>query len=406
MIKRWMADRVLEAMKYRRGVHLTGARQVGKTTLTKMMELPNSKRFTLDEKMVRIAAEGDPAAFVERVGCDTMIIDEVQKVPDLLDAIKINIDGDQSKGQYLLTGSSNLRFSKTIKDSLAGRFETIRLRTLSLGEKNGTRPDFLERAFKHEFATSSIEFGKRAVIHEAFVGGYPEQLDMPPNSRRKWFENYVVDILTKDIRDVTEIRKTEVLKDVTLWLLAHSSQFFTIEELCTRAQISKVTADNYLEALRALYLFDKVPAWSKSDYDRIGKRAKWVAADTGLMANMLKWTEDDVFLDDSKVGKLVESWVYHELAAQAEASGEYAITQYRDKDKRKIDFIVENEKDEMLGIEVKAGLASDDDFKYLKWFAANLAKHPFTGIVLYSGDHILRFGEGFYAVPLASLGGL
>ena len=406
MIKRWMADRVLEAMKYRRGVHLTGARQVGKTTLTKMMELPNSKRFTLDEKMVRIAAEGDPAAFVERVGCDTMIIDEVQKVPDLLDAIKINIDDDQSKGQYLLTGSSNLRFSKTIKDSLAGRFETIRLRTLSLGEKNGTRPDFLERAFKHEFATSSIEFGKRAVIHEAFVGGYPEQLDMPPNSRRKWFENYVMDILTKDIRDVTEIRKTEVLKDVTLWLLAHSSQFFTIEELCTRAQISKVTADNYLEALRALYLFDKVPAWSKSDYDRIGKRAKWVAADTGLMVNMLKWTEDDVFLDDSKVGKLVESWVYHELAAQAEASGEYAITQYRDKDKRKIDFIVENEKDEMLGIEVKAGLASDDDFKYLKWFAANLAKHPFTGIVLYSGDHILRFGEGFYAVPLASLGGL
>ena len=406
MIKRWMSERVLEAMKYRRGVHLTGARQAGKTTLTKMLELPNSKRFTLDEKMVRTAAEGDSAAFVERVGCDTMIIDEVQKVPDLLDAIKINVDDDQSKGQYLLTGSSNLRFSKTIRDSLAGRFETIRLRTLSLGEKNGTSPDFLERAFKREFATSSTGFGKREVIHEAFVGGYPEQLDLPSNSRRKWFENYVVDILTKDIRDVTEIRKTEVLKNVALWLLAHSSQFFTIEELCTRAQISKVTTDNYLEALRALYLFDKVPVWSKSDYDRIGKRAKWVATDTGLMANMLKWTEDDVFFDDGKVGKLVESWVYHELSAQAEASGEYVITQYRDKDKREIDFVIENEKDEILGIEVKAGSASDDDFKNLKWFAKNLAKHPFTGIVLYSGEHVLRFGEGFYAVPLASLAGL
>ena len=406
MIKRWMSERVLEAMKYRRGVHLTGARQVGKTTLTKMLALPNSKRFTLDEKMVRIAAEGDPAAFVERVGCDTMIIDEVQKVPDLLDAIKINVDENQSRGQYLLTGSSNLRFSKTIKDSLAGRFETIRLRTLSCGEKNGKRPDFLERAFKREFAASSTGFGKRAVIHEAFVGGYPEQLDLPTNSRRKWFENYVVDILTKDIRDVTEIRKTEVLKDVALWLLARSSQFFTIEELCTRAQISKVTADNYLEALKALYLFDKVPAWTKSDYDRIGKRAKWIASDTGIMANMLKWTEDDVFLDDNKVGKLIESWVYHELAIQAEASGEYVITQYRDKDKREIDFIVENEKDEMLGVEVKAGSASENDFKHLKWFAANLAKHPFTGIVLYSGEHVLRFGEGFYAIPLASLAGL
>ena len=406
MIKRWMSERVLEAMKYRRGVHLTGARQVGKTTLTKMLALPNSKRFTLDEKTIHTAAEGDPAAFVERVGCDTMIIDEVQKVPDLLDAIKINVDENQSKGQYLLTGSSNLRFSKTIKDSLAGRFETIRLRTLSCGEKKGKRPDFLERAFKREFAASSTGFGKRAVIHEAFVGGYPEQLDLPTNSRRKWFENYVVDILTKDIRYVTEIRKTEVLKDVALWLLAHSSQFFTIEELCTRAQISKVTADNYLEALKALYLFDKVPAWTKSDYDRIGKRAKWIASDTGIMANMLKWTEDDVFLDDNKVGKLIESWVYHELAIQAEASGEYVITQYRDKDKREIDFIVENEKDEMLGVEVKAGSASENDFKHLKWFAANLAKHPFTGIVLYSGEHVLRFGEGFYAIPLASLAGL
>ena len=404
MIERWMKNAVSDAIGCRRGVHLTGARQSGKTTLTKMLSLPDSKRFTLDDKLVRRAAESDPVAFVERNGCSTMIIDEVQKAPDLLDAIKMNVDDNQEYGQYLLTGSSNLRFSKRIKDSLAGRLETIRLRTLALGERNGSSPDFLEHAFARDFQVNESDFGKRAVIHEAFLGGYPEPLNLPLARRRKWYESYIVDILTKDVRDITEIRKVEILKDVCIWLLAHSSQFFAIEDLCTRAQISKVTADNYLEALKALYLVDKVPAWSKSDYDRIGKRAKWVASDTGLVANLLKWTEDEVFLDDARNGKLVESWVYNQLAAQADVSGCYTLSQYRDKDKREIDFIVENEKDEILGIEVKAGQADDGDFKHLKWFAQNLAKQPFTGIVLYSGKHVLRFGEGFYAVPLAALG--
>ena len=138
--------------------------------------------------------------------------------------------------------------------------------------------------------------------------------------------------------------------------------------------------------------------------ERIGKRAKWIVSDTGLMSSILKWNEDAVFDEPTQNGKLVESWVYHELAAQADLHGGYEITQYRDKDKREIDFLVENDVGALLGVEVKAGaLVGEDDFRHLKWFARNLARVPFTGIVLYVGKEILPFGKGFHAVPMSCL---
>lgn len=194
------------------------------------------------------------------------------------------------------------------------------------------------------------------------------------------------------------------LKAAASWLLARTSQFFTVEELSTRVSISKVTALNYMAALKALYLFDSIPSWTKSDYDFIGKREKWIATDSGLVAGILGWNENDVYMDDSRSGRLVETWVYNQLAAIAEVEGGYEISHYRDNRKREIDFIIERKDGAMLGVEVKAGQASLDDFRHLRWFAENIAQKPFTGIVLYSGNRTLRFGEGFYAVPMSSLG--
>lgn len=403
MIRRWLESDIQSAMQSRRGVFLTGARQTGKTTLASMLNLAKVKRVTLDNEGSRTAAQYDPISFVERGENQTLIIDEVQKAVGLLDAVKMRLDNDQSKGQYLLTGSSNLRFSKAVKDSLAGRLATIRLRPMTLAEQRGRNPSFLEKAFQGIFVpVDSLD--KKSVVHQAFIGGYPEQLDFSIHERRRWFKDYITDLLTKDVKDITEIRKVDVLKDVAIWLLAHSAQFFTLEDLCTRSGISKITAENYLEVLRALYMFDRIPAWAKSDYDRIGKRAKWVACDTGLMASALRWNEDEVLEDSQCNGKLVETWVYNQLVAQADLHGEYEITQYRDKDKREIDFLVENDRGELLGIEVKAGaLVGNEDLKHLRWFAENLAKSKFHGIVMYAGNEVMSFGDGMYAVPLSCL---
>ena len=406
MIDRWTLSDVVESLCYRRIVHITGARQSGKTTLAALAPLASVRRYTMDNDNLRETAADNPIEFTERKVGETLVIDEIQKVPELLNAIKIHADKSQERGQYLLTGSSSLDFMRKSADSLAGRMHSVRLRTLTLGEVNGNPPAFLDAAFRREFKPPAVKMGKRDIIHRAFQGGYPETIDFPENVRRDWYEDYMNTLIARDVKNVAQIRKLDLLKDILKWILARSSKLWTTEELCSTMQISKETATNYVSALKALYVIDRIPAWNKTDYDRAGKMPKFFASDAGLIANCLDWNEDETFVDSDLSGKLVESWVYHEISAIAEcSSGRYTISHYRDKDKREIDFVVSDGREKMLGIEVKAGgRVGKDDFKHLKWFAANLAKSPFCGIVLYSGDDILPFGEGFYAVPLAALG--
>ncbi len=406
MIERWQLQELVESMRYRRVVHITGARQSGKTTLAACAPLENVRRYTMDNDNLRDVAADNPIEFTARRNGETVVIDEVQKVPELLNAVKLHVDESTDRGQYLLTGSSSLEFMRKSADSLAGRMHTMRLRTLSLGEINGNAPTFLDNAFKREFPESVKNSGKRDIIHFAFKGGFPETMEFPDGIRREWFEDYVQTLIARDVKNVAQIRKVEALGDIVRWLLARSSKLWTMDDLCTSAQITKETAANYVGALEALYIIDKVPAWNKTDYDRIGKSPKYFAADTGLIANILDWDEEETFLNSDLSGKIVESWVYHELSAIADSCrSRYSISYYRDKNKREIDFVVTNAHGELLGLEVKAGgRVSKDDFKHLRWFADNLAKGSFTGIVLYAGEHTLPFGEGFYAVPLAALG--
>ena len=388
-----------------RTVNLTGARQCGKTTLAKSLPLPRSRHCTLDESRMAASARGDPSGFVSRSEGETLVIDEIQKVPELLEWIKINVDRSNERGQYLFTGSANLHFVKSVTDSLAGRVGRVRLRTLALGEINGVRPDFLDNAFAIRFPREVVGCDKRKMIKLATAGGYPETIGMDERERRSWFASYLNDLIMKDVRDVTEIRKLDILHDIAEWLLAHSSKFFEVSELGAKAGVSKATVENYIATLKAMYLFDEVRPWSKSDYGRLGKRSKFFASDSALLPSILGWTEESIYIDDDKSGKLIETWAYQNLASLADLNIDYEIFQYRDSLKREIDFIVERADGAMLGIEVKSGSSiGAADFKHLKWFAKNLAKGEFTGIVLYAGPDVLRFGEGFYAVPLAALG--
>ena len=404
MILRWQEDNLRRTLSVRRAVHLTGARQCGKSTLAAFVAGREMRHLTLDDVAYLKAAHDDPWTFVDRPDGKTLVIDEIQKEPELLNAIKMRVDRSQERGQYLITGSSNLHFVKAVTDSLAGRLGRIRLRPLCLGELMSGKGDFLRRSFARDFVSPGERLDKRDVLHCAFRGGYPEMQELDARSRRDWCREYLNDLLTKDVQDVTEIRKVEALKKVLDWLLAYSSKFFDVKELGTVAHLSRETTENYLTALKALYLVDGLLPWAGSDYAKLGKRTKRFVADSGLLANALEWDEDAVYYDDDKCGKLVETWVHNELACLADYAGGMNLFQYRDSDKREIDFIVQNSEGAMLGIEVKSGTVSPEDFKHLRWFAANLAKTPFTGIVLYSGKDVLSFGEGFYAVPLAALG--
>jgi predicted AAA+ superfamily ATPase len=154
-----------------------------------------------------------------------------------------------------------------------------------------------------------------------------------------------------------------------------------------------------------LFLFAKVNPWIRTDYEKVGRTRKIYATDTGLMSSILNWNLDDVMLDGEKCGKIVETFVFNELSAQLELQKGYKFYHYRDRDKREIDFLIENDRGILLGVEVKAGsVVSKSDFRHMVWFKENIANdREFISMIVYSGENVLQFGPDMYAVPIAAL---
>ena len=405
--KRWAAASVKEALEVFRVVFVSGVRQCGKTTLTRQIALPDSELRSLDNSAMKKVAIEDPAGFVKRKRLGPLVIDEIQKVPSLLPEIKRVVDRNTAKGQYLVTGSANIKTLPTVTESLAGRMGTVRLRPLTHGEVAGTEPMFVKRALNGDFPDVVKGFSKADVIGLAFRGGYGEALDLSSRAKRLWFKSYLDAMLLHDIRELMDVRAYQTLRKMAEDLFARSAKFFDATEFMSAYGIRQETFARYLSILKTLFLVDEVEAWHETDYGGLGKRSKYFAADTGMMASVLNWNEEEVNFDSDRAGKLIETWVYNQLAPQVDLESDISITQFRDKQKHEIDFMLTGTGYTTLGIEVKAGSdVGKGDFKNLAWFRDNVAKDkPFTGIVLYAGDTTLPFGKNLYAVPLGAICG-
>jgi uncharacterized protein len=403
---RWLTENLKNALDNRRIVIVSGARQTGKTTLTEQIKAPGLEFRTLDDTDLLDLALADPKGFV-KTSAKTLVIDEIQKAPRLIPEIKMIVDKNNRNGQFLLTGSVNLQTMPSVTESLAGRVRNIRLRPLTVGEVNRTKPNFFQRAFKMDFPTFISGYDKRAIFDLAFRGGYPEAVRIKKiNERREWHKDYIKTIIDFDLMDIANIRRKDVLEEMLPILAAWSAKFMDMNAIGTSLSLTKVTLNSYVNWLLSLFIFDKVPPWLKTDYERVNRKSKFYAADTGLMTSILNWKIDEVMLDNDRSGKLMETFVFQELAAQVDLESKYSLYQYRDREKHEIDFIVERDDGALLGIEVKAGHnVSPKDFAPSEWFRDSILKNkkPFTGIVLYSGDRTIKYGDNLLAVPTASL---
>lgn len=407
--KRWQEFSLKQALASRRVVMLTGPRQCGKTTLARSLASNHILYKTLDDAAVRQAAESDPHLFVSdhgRIG--TMVIDEIQKVSDLIPAIKKVVDQNNRSGQFLMTGSANILTLPTVTESLAGRVGRVRLRPLSQGEIVGTRPVFLEKAFNQDFNRSKKRYNRNDLIDIIFRGGFPEAMRLQGKERRNWHLDYIDALVSHDLNDVMNIRQIDVMKDLVIVLAAWSSKFIDVSAIGSVFSSSRSTLSNYISALKSFYIIDTVPAWHKTDYDRVGKQNKVFMADTGMMTALLGWKPKDLENDPDKPGKAFETFAYNEIASHMDASEDvYHLYQYRDHDKREIDFIIESGEKNILAIEVKSGITvKKTDFKHIEFFRDHLAqKKTVIGIVLYAGDEILPFGKNFWAIPFDCMWG-
>ncbi len=402
---RWQEKQVKDRLRTRRVVMLVGSRQCGKTTLAKKIATKDMEYRTLDNQVDRELARTDPNHFV-RHKARTLIIDEVQKVPDLLSAIKQAVDDDTRPGQYLLTGSANIQNLPSVRESLAGRVSKVRLRQLSQGEIIGKETKFFDLAFAQKFKPSKIIHDRNAIVTMALKGGFPEALAANEKDRRLWHQDYVDALIERDLQDIQHITRQDAMHKLVRILAAWSGKFIDISAIGTGLSIGRPTLYSYINALENLYVIERVSPWTRTDYDRVGKQEKLFMSDTGLMASVLKWDVNQVQNNPDRIGKVVETFAFNEIATLIDsADGAYQLFHYRDREKREIDFLVEREDEELLGIEVKfSSSIQKSDFKHLQWFRDHLAKdRRFIGMVLYTGTTVGSMGDKMWAVPLSML---
>jgi hypothetical protein len=240
----------------------------------------------------------------------------------------------------------------------------------------------------------------------ACMGGFPEPLRLQARGRKRWHVDYINAILERDLKDIAKIYRRHAMRELVTLLAAWSGKYMDLSAIGSGLSIQRPTLESYINALEALYLIERVYPWTKTDYARVGKQSKLFMADSGLMSSLLGWHMESIRLDADRCGKLMETFAFNELMAQADASdGRHKLFHYRDREKREIDFLIEREDGALLGIEIKSGSAvAGDDFKHMRWFQHNLAKkRPFVGTILYAGEKPASFGDNLWAIPFALL---
>ncbi|MEG3619398.1 ATP-binding protein [Magnetovibrio sp. PR-2] len=405
ILPRWQSQTIQTAMAERRVLLLVGPRQCGKTTLLGDLNVKGAELRTLDDPTLLTLAQSDPKSFVSHQS-SLLMIDEIQRAPALLPVIKQVVDQNRRPGQFLLTGSANIQSLPTVQESLAGRVTKIRLRPLSQGEIKKNTPKFLKKAFAGDFNYSWEVYNRDQIMEIAFRGGFPETIHMEPRARRKWHKDYIDALLERDLKDIAKIRRKEAMADLVKVMASWSSKYMDISAIGAKLSLQRQTLETYINALETLYLVERVPPWTKTDYQRVGKHAKGFMSDSGLMTSLLGWNADQVRLDSDRIGKLFETFVFAELSTLIDIGGEdYQLYQYRDRTKHEIDFLIERSDGALLGVEVKAStVVQENDFKHLRWFKDNLiGDRPFVGIVLYAGEFSGSMGNNMFAVPYGAL---
>lgn len=405
MIKRHAEARVLDALGDTRIVALVGPRQSGKTTLARKIATDRGMNFiTLDDEQFRRFAIDDPAGFMR--GLDQAVIDEVQRAPGLILALKKTVDEDPRTGRFLITGSVDL-FKGTISpDSLAGRVETIDLLPLSQAEiENRAPPRFLARAFDGDFPALEDTGRTSDLIERVLAGGYPEALTRSdPSRRRAWLTAYARALTTRDVTEISPILKTDALSRLLDHAAVASGQLVNLSELATPAGVDSKTVDRWLTLLEQMFVIRRVRAWHRNDLKRLVRAPKLHFIDPGLLAALRRIDREAIHAKRERFGPLLEGLVFSELAKQADMMpGQLLISHYRDKDKVEVDFVLERPGN-IVGVEVKAAATvKPEHFHGLKRLRDATGKAFTCGIILHDGERIQRTGDCFFAMPVSQL---
>ncbi len=399
--------RITEALHDTPVVLLAGPRQSGKTTLVKQMAARQGLRYlTLDDELTLLSARQDPSGMVRSL--DRAVIDEIQRAPQLLLAIKKSVDEDRRPGRFLLTGSANLLALPTVADSLAGRMESLSLLPLSQSEIGLRTANWIDRAFAGQILKADQPALGHDLIERVLRGGYPQALTRAtPRRRVAWARQYLDALIARDVRDVAGIEKLDQLPRFLRVLAQTAGQMCNYTQLGGQVGLDGKTAARYVAVFEQMYLLKRVEVWARNRLKRVLKTPKLQFIDSGLLAALLDLGPEGVQRDRARFGHALETFVFAELLKHSStADADYQMLYYRDADQVEVDLVIENAAGELVAVEVKAAATVREiDLRSLRKLA-NLAGARFKlGVLLYDGTETLPLGEGIWAAPLSSLWG-
>lgn len=401
---RYIRSRIVDALADTPVVLLNGPRQAGKTTLVRQFAGDDRSFVSLDDELTLLAARQDPVGLVRNL--DRAVIDEVQRAPALLLAIKKTVDEDRRPGRFILTGSANLMALPTVADSLAGRMETLTMLPLAICEMQNGKGKWIDAVFGGRIPkTKHPEVGEK-LVEKVLCGGYPEAVSRAtPRRRAAWAKQYVESLIQRDVRDIANIDKLGQLPQLLNSLAHTTGQLCNFAHLGGQVGLDSKTANKYLAVFEQMFLLRRVGPWSVNRLNRIVKTPKIQFIDSGLLSTLTGLTETVAASDRALFGRVLESFIYSELLKQASwADRNYAVYTYRDKDQVEVDFVIEDSAGQIAGVEVKAAASvSMGDLTGLKKLAALAGKKFVNGIVLYDGNDTLPIGERIWAVPISTL---
>lgn len=407
LVPRMLEASLREALADTPVVFIKGARQVGKSTLVRQL-IPETRFVTLDDAVAEQGARADPAGFLSALASYPTVIDEIQRVPELLQAIKLVVDRDRRPGTFVLTGSANVLALPRVTESLAGRMESLTLRPFAqreIGRATLESATFLDHVFAKPLPRWTRRSERSELFDRMLVGGYPTSLERSSARRDAWFRSYLGDVVQRDVVDIARIAELDRIPKLLSLVALRSSQPLNKTRLASEFGISWSTVDSYLAILKATFLVDELYAWSRSSNARITRQSKMIVSDSGLVSSLLGIKRDRLFEPATQIGLLTETFVASELSRLRMPGDDLDLAHYRTQRNEEVDFVLERRgRGGLVGIEVKASATvGHGDFRGIDALARDAGEEFVCGIVLYTGESTVPFGDRRYAVPMNAL---
>ncbi|MGV0870287.1 ATP-binding protein [Corynebacterium kalidii] len=419
-VPRFQSSAVEESLADTPVVVVHGARQVGKSTL--VTALASGCRqpvvsVTFDDPETLEAARMDPTGFVAQAGQGTLVIDEVQRVPEIMLPLKANVDRDRRPGRFLLTGSADVFRVRGVGDSLAGRVESVRLMPFSQGElaRREQPEDFVAALLRRPAAPELVGMvagegsGPVEPLSPTVVlaGGFPEATFRTPRRRDAWFRTYIRRLADHDAYEYHGGGFPDEMEKLTRLLAAGGASEIVQSRLAGDLGTSDSTMGTYLRTLRTMNLLVEVPSWTRPVRGRAVRRPKAALTDTGLSAGLGRLTQDNVQKPGMRefYGAVVEQLVMLELIKQQGWSSEtFEIYHYRDNDDLEVDLVIDLLDGRLIAIEVKSGqTVKTDAFKKLERFRDKVSDHDVIGVVFHGGKTVQVLHDWIYVLPIQAL---